>query len=556
MANEVVLINGVTKREKDGNYVYDFPRATIDVNVAEDAYVVTLKLDYANPITSKFADVTDKLGQATLQEYVDELAVQGNYFEIAPVSTFSTPLIPDTQRVNLFSLLPDPTTVVSQYWIVDTKEVDNESGIYKSNGVSWLYIGVDVDSIIPPEWVFVETLTDFPTPIGGYIPLEDKKVYQIFGNVDIGANGLDFGTTQEIKIQGNFASIDKITSTKAGDFIIGSDIGIGLESLSIINNTCTNMFNVSNGGAKVFFANSCKLFGTGAIGSISIFSAIIMRLLSASNFTDGLSFAGTNGVSTMSGIMFLNCSGTLIDLGVSTHDSFEVSSVTANIGIGDVGINIAPAGANINANGEGIISGVRIDNSTGGDSIIGYSPLDLKWNVYGNSESIITSDRITPTGWGNYRDGEIAFPTQVITTVAQKLLIDGVGAQTDIGFLPKSIRGTGNLWDTVNNKITPISDGDSYDLRVDIEVTAKTGSVSEIIVELDIGGAAAPTNVIVTSDVSVSKTPPFTKSVNILIFDRATFLANGGQLFLSTDAGTATVSARGIVISRNSSGSS
>lgn len=81
MANEVDKINGVTKREHIGNFVYFFPTATINVSVTEQAYVITQINDYINPITAKFSDVTDKFGQSEIVGYVDELARRGFFFD-------------------------------------------------------------------------------------------------------------------------------------------------------------------------------------------------------------------------------------------------------------------------------------------------------------------------------------------------------------------------------------------------------------------------------------------------------------------------------------------
>jgi len=81
MANEVELINGVTKREFIGTFVYFFPTATINVSVAEQAYVITQINDFANPISALFSDVTDKFGQTEVVGYIDELARRGFFFD-------------------------------------------------------------------------------------------------------------------------------------------------------------------------------------------------------------------------------------------------------------------------------------------------------------------------------------------------------------------------------------------------------------------------------------------------------------------------------------------
>ena len=157
-------------------------------------------------------------------------------------------------------------------------------------------------------------------------------------------------------------------------------------------------------------------------------------------------------------------------------------------------------------------------------------------------------------GWANYADAETTPATQSITTTASKLQIDGGGANSNSAYLPREIRGSSELWDTTNDKIIPISLGDSYMVRVGLEVTAKTGAAGTIYIQLDIGGAATPTIVVLEEDISIAKTVPFSFVAPFPIFCLSTFIANGGQIFLSSDTGTITIAERNISIYRMSKG--
>jgi len=161
---------------------------------------------------------------------------------------------------------------------------------------------------------------------------------------------------------------------------------------------------------------------------------------------------------------------------------------------------------------------------------------------------------VNTLGWGMYVDNELAPVTQTITTTPNKLQINGLGGTSNSSYLPLAIRGSGQLWDVVNDKITPINAGDGYTIRIDIEITAKTGLPTELVLDLDIGGGATPTTVIVERIIGTGKTPPYVVSVGFPIFTLTTFKANGGQLFLSTDSGTVTIASRQISIHRISSG--
>ena len=47
------------------------------------------------------------------------------------------------------------------------------------------------------------------------------------------------------------------------------------------------------------------------------------------------------------------------------------------------------------------------------------------------------------SGWANYADGLTAPATQTITTTPSLLLIDGLGTNSESGYLPREIRGIG-----------------------------------------------------------------------------------------------------------------
>jgi hypothetical protein len=162
-------------------------------------------------------------------------------------------------------------------------------------------------------------------------------------------------------------------------------------------------------------------------------------------------------------------------------------------------------------------------------------------------------------GWGNYTDGETTPATISVNTTPTQLLIDGLGGSSESGYLPYEIRGISELWDTTNDKITPIGIGDSYDVRLDLEITAKTGSPTIIDLVLDIGATPDGTGgtgsiLIVNRIISTGKTAPYKVSVGFPIFSLSTFVTNGGSFWLSTDTGTVTMGSRNIFIKRDTSG--
>lgn len=208
------------------------------------------------------------------------------------------------------------------------------------------------------------------------------------------------------------------------------------------------------------------------------------------------------------------------------------------------GITTAPAGTVYVANGDTLSGAWEIPQIEGQDAALnGMIP---KVNLAGNIEW-----KYMPVGWVFYQGDA----TQTFTTTPSKLLINGLGAFTREDYAPIEIRGTVNkLFDVATSKITPIAEGDSYDLRLDLNITSETGSPTEIKFVLDIGATAGITTPVVTTFAPTGRTTPYSLTISFPIFCLDRFMANGGQIFLSTDVGTVATTTNSLTLSRNSAG--
>ena len=162
-------------------------------------------------------------------------------------------------------------------------------------------------------------------------------------------------------------------------------------------------------------------------------------------------------------------------------------------------------------------------------------------------------------GWAYYKDDESSPATQVFSSTFSQLQINGADANSTSAYLPYEIRGSGELWDTANNKITPIAVGDSYSLRLDLEITATSSNPTRFKVALDIGATPDGTGgagsiVIVDRSVTLKTGTPQSHTIGFPIFSLSTFISNGGTIWVSADSGTITVAGRAISLYRISSG--
>lgn len=83
MANEIVKIGEVSKQERNGIFVYYFNTTILECNPLQNNYrQITPNRGFNEAVA--FADITDKLGASNIEEYCDQLALQGLMNNKAP----------------------------------------------------------------------------------------------------------------------------------------------------------------------------------------------------------------------------------------------------------------------------------------------------------------------------------------------------------------------------------------------------------------------------------------------------------------------------------------
>jgi len=164
--------------------------------------------------------------------------------------------------------------------------------------------------------------------------------------------------------------------------------------------------------------------------------------------------------------------------------------------------------------------------------------------------SIYTQPLYRPIGWGYYADS-LSTPTITIGTTYTQITIDKLGSATNKDFLPTDYLNS-DLW--ITNKIAPQKIGDDYDGRFDVTITAKTGSPTAIEFIIEIGTGTVGTNKAFTGWIQAVGSAPYDQSLPLDFFALATFVTNGGKVYMRTDTGTVTIGRRNIKITRKSKG--
>lgn len=209
---------------------------------------------------------------------------------------------------------------------------------------------------------------------------------------------------------------------------------------------------------------------------------------------------------------------------------------------GDVTINLPSAatlgdGWAVTIKKTGTTGNITIDPD-GSETIDGSATTTIEQT--NQSMSIISDGTVwrklfptTSNGWAYYKDATYTSgsPLTLGNGVRTQLTIDGAFGTTNKDYLPD---GVADFWDTTENKIIPEKLGDSYDLRLDVKVDVPTNT-EDITVQLDIG-SGAEVNI-------VERTFSFAESgdgqrllIGFPIFCLATFIANGGKIYLTASA--------------------
>jgi len=190
---------------------------------------------------------------------------------------------------------------------------------------------------------------------------------------------------------------------------------------------------------------------------------------------------------------------------------------------------------------------MTITTRAGKGSALTHNELDANFNeLYGASpvapaggmwvsDGVGGGEFIRVQGWGQYSDTDVTVgsPSQTLVSgVRTQFTIDG-GATT-IEKLPSD--ATAPLWNVSTNKIQPIATFDTYNFRLGYAAQNYSGTSPYILMELDIGGALGTI---------WNRTYPLLKGGSeqfveaaFPVFAGSTFLANGGELYL-TYVGTA-----------------
>lgn len=404
----------------------------------------------------------------------------------------------------------------------------------------------------------VRTTADLPAAVGGVITLPATNTrYRFYVLLNIGSDRI-VSPGDQTEFEGMAPGVGILSTTSLA--LVTTDKTMSFRRIVLVATSASKLIDAVDAGANSILLDSCGLVGSALTDLVCVdnyenFAATFCGF-QVGNRAICFANAMTNIVVQLNQFE-IGVTGRNIDLNGCLSEALSIDNNVSQLSATSTFLLAATNSANITATGGGTITHNKIDDSVEGSVVsVGLSPLDSRWLSIGNN-NIKASDRVNPTGWAFYQDGDTV--TQVVPAgegSAIQFSVDGLGAKSNSDFAPRVVRGISEMWDTSADEMIPVTLGDSSSLRIAFDLTNKTGNPSIINFVFDIGGAVGITNAIYRHSEATPNTFPRTVTLIAPVFSLADFLANNGRIFMYTDSGTISVKARAVLIQRISSGAS
>jgi len=292
----------------------------------------------------------------------------------------------------------------------------------------------------------IHTASDLPTASGGARTLAANTVYHIVGQVDIGSDRLILSNNTVIK--GTNQDFDEITSTTTGALITQTDVNARLNQVKL---TCASgtLFDIDGTGSQT--TDWIRVNATcDTIGDIDNLGNIDMFRSSFFATSSGMTLTGAHGDFEIDdcSVSVTAVNGTCVDLGTATFNHVRLTNSEFGNPTGTgYGVDIAPAGANMNSTRIGFITACDFEsrsnatNYVEGDdnweitASLGVSPSTSKaqGSVNGNANA-------NAFGGGVGVPEVVNFGTSFVSDIADKFTISTAGRFTYTGILATLVR--------------------------------------------------------------------------------------------------------------------
>ena len=227
--------------------------------------------------------------------------------------------------------------------------------------------------------VVVNQLSDFPAAVLGVITLASDTEYLIRNDISTSSR---FVVGNNTVITGADEAVTNLTYTGSGIMFTATSASCTFKNIKL---SCTagTLIDFNGSGSEILqFLNCIILAGT--VGTISDFLGMRFEGTQGVITTNGILFAGANGVFLVDASFVTISAGKMFDLDSATFDSVSITDGFYTLNGTSVFLDGAASSANINSGGLGSVHNCRFFGT--GTALQTITYLDIRWQFFINDD--------------------------------------------------------------------------------------------------------------------------------------------------------------------------
>jgi len=274
-----------------------------------------------------------------------------------------------------------------------------EAELHESKGVSTANVGEvyiangagsgtwTLQTIIPADTVYVNSMSDFPAPSAGTITLAANTNYVIGADL---TSADRFILAANNAITANNINGAKLTYSGTGVMLTGVDVSFDINNIRLDAATASEVFNLSEtggGNTKVFTMRTVAVDNCVKFGTFNNLNAVDISDSNCLNADDGITVVDSGWlVFSVTKFALVSTSATFIgiDFGTSIHQNLELQNLVLVAPAGGIGLKGLTASGNLVADN---LANVTSSSFIGGMTAIlsGITIEDVRWEFSGNA---------------------------------------------------------------------------------------------------------------------------------------------------------------------------
>lgn len=257
---------------------------------------------------------------------------------------------------------------------------DGEGFYYNKSTTStpnWIYVSNSEESQ-RCGLVYIKSLADFPTPVGGVISLADYYIYEICGSVNIGTNRIELGANNMICGKNKFN--DALIYTGSENMITGNNKNFSIKTLSLVSATSGSAVFCISGSTQMVHVYDILFNGCNSGGIFNGAFSVNIDDIGMMNCGTGFTFRGKIYYYFYNNNKHCTNTGTLVNITSGTIYCLQMQGNYFDVPSGAIALNIASSGLAVS---DAIITGNFFRGS--GTYISGISTESIGYIFEGNS---------------------------------------------------------------------------------------------------------------------------------------------------------------------------